>query len=460
MDFGFEPALYLAYVQMRRRARWSAEQLARHRARRLTQLRAHALARSPFYREFHGTDPRRAFEDLPILTKRVVMDEFDRLVTDPQVRLADVRTHVQQADHDRRFRFWYRIQLTSGTTGRVGVTVFDRRAWLGVLSTWTRAGDLAGRKIGPTHRVRTASIAATSSWSTSGQVSKSFESWWEPTMRMAAGTPLPEIVERLNRFRPQLLVTYASMVRVLATEQRAGRLAIRPSFVFSTGEVQTAEGRRLGREAWGSEPFDQYATTETGALAVECRQGRRRHLMDDLHVIEVVDADGRAVPDGEWGTRVLVTPLFNRTMPLIRYELSDRVRLSPEPCRCGRTLRVLDAIEGRAEEVLSFPTADGGLVAVDPQVYHPVLDRLPVAAWQVRRQDGRVVVLLAAPDRPVDEAAIAADLGRMLAGRGAIPSEIRVQIVPEIERTAAGKAPVVLASTAAPESSPPIDGEG
>jgi phenylacetate-coenzyme A ligase PaaK-like adenylate-forming protein len=454
MDFGFEPALYLAYFQMRRRARWSPERLARHRVERLARLRAHAVARSPFYREFHGTDPGRPFEDLPVLTKTVVMDQFDRLVTDRAIRLADVRTHVQHNDRDRRFRFWYRVQLSSGTTGRVGVTVFDRRAWLGVLSTWMRASDIAGRRISPTHRVRTASIAATSPWSTSGQISKSFESWWEPTIRMTAGTPLPEIVERLNRFQPQHVVTYASMVRVLATEQRAGRLAIRPRFVFSTGEVQTAEGRRLGHEAWGTEPFDEYAATETGALAVECREGRRRHLMDDLHVIEVVDADGRPVPDGEWGSRVLVTPLFNRITPLIRYELSDLVRLSPDRCRCGRTLRVLDAIEGRAEEVLSFPTADGGLVAIDPQVYQPVLDRLPVAAWQVRREDGRVVVLLAAPDRPVNEAAIAADLGRVLAGRGARPSEIQVLIVSEIERTAAGKAPVVLATRTI------TDGEG
>ena len=445
MDFGFEPALYLAHFQMRRRARWSPERLARHRAAQVSRLRAHALAHSAFYRDFHGTDPRRPFEDLPILTKQIVMDEFDRVVTDPRIRLADLRTHVQQTERDAKFGRWYRIQLSSGTTGRVGVTVFNRRAWVGVLSSWMRAGDLAGRRIGPTHRVRTASIAATSPWSTSGQISKSFESWWEPTLRITAGAPLALIVERLNRFRPQLVVTYASMVRVLATEQLGGRLAIAPSFVFTTGEVQTAEGRRLAREAWGSEPFDQYAATETGALAVECQQGRRRHLMDDLHVIEVVDADGRPVPDGEWGSRVLVTPLFNRTTPLIRYELSDRIRLSPDPCPCGRTLRVLDAIEGRAEEVLTFPTADGGLAAIDPQVYHPVLDRLPVAAWQVRRDDGRVVVLLAAPDRPVDASAIAADLGRMLAGRGARPSEIRVQVVPEIERTAAGKAPVVLA---------------
>ena len=65
------------------------------------------------------------------------------------------------------------------------------------------------------------------------------------------------------------------------------------------------------------------------------------HVFEDLVHVEVVDDDGRAVPDGSPGSRILVTNLLNRTQPLIRFELTDLVTVSPEPCPCGRPFKVL-----------------------------------------------------------------------------------------------------------------------
>jgi hypothetical protein len=59
------------------------------------------------------------------------------------------------------------------------------------------------------------------------------------------------------------------------------------------------------------------------------------------------------MPPGVYGDKLLVTSLFNRTQPLIRYELSDSVRLSPVSCPCGRPFALIDDIQGRMEEVLS-----------------------------------------------------------------------------------------------------------
>jgi phenylacetate-coenzyme A ligase PaaK-like adenylate-forming protein len=47
--------------------------------------------------------------------------------------------------------------------------------------------------------------------------------------------------------------------------------------------------------------------------------------------------------------------IFERfTQPLIRYEISDRIRLTSESCPCGRPYRVIESIEGRQEDVLHF----------------------------------------------------------------------------------------------------------
>jgi phenylacetate-CoA ligase len=75
------------------------------------------------------------------------------------------------------------------------------------------------------------------------------------------------------------------------------------------------------------EPFDWYGITEGGVLACDCASHQGMHLFEDLFWVENVDRHGHPVPDGAVGHKLLITDLFNRTQPLIRYELSDMVVL-------------------------------------------------------------------------------------------------------------------------------------
>lgn len=153
-----------------------------------------------------------------------------------------------------------------------------------------------------------------------------------PTLRADAAAPITDTVTALNAFAPRLLVGYASALRELAAEQAAGRLRIHPQAVMSASEVLTATTAWDLTAAWGHEPFDVYAATETAGIASPC-QFHGRHLYEDLVICEVVDDTGAPVPEGTTGSRLLVTVLFSRTLPLIRYELSDRVALDTISCR-------------------------------------------------------------------------------------------------------------------------------
>ena len=53
-------------------------------------MRAYAAAKSPFYRRFHAGAESAPLEELPVLTKAVLMDNFDQISTDPAIRLADL----------------------------------------------------------------------------------------------------------------------------------------------------------------------------------------------------------------------------------------------------------------------------------------------------------------------------------------------------------------------------------
>jgi phenylacetate-CoA ligase len=348
--------------QLRRRDRWTRRRLEDHQARALRFLREHAYKRSVFYRRFHKGLTARPLNELPILTKGMVMEHFDELVTDPTIRLADVEAHLATlSGADELFDGRYRVASTSGSTGRRGLFLWDPDEWATVLASYNRSLDWAGVKTGLAHRTRMAVVSSTTPWHQSARVGASVSSPWVPTLRLDSGDPLESIVERLNGFQPKVLVAYASTVHLLAEVQLAGRLRISPSFVFASSEVLTDQARRRVEEAWGKKPFEVYAATEPAGIASECVQHRGMHLFEDLVITEVVDENNRPVPPGTFGEKVLVTVLFSRTMPLIRYEMSDSVRPAASPhCLCGRPFALIDGIQGRAEDVLRFvPRPEG-----------------------------------------------------------------------------------------------------
>jgi len=81
-------------------------------------------------------------------------------------------------------------------------------------------------------------------------------------------------------------------------------------------------------------------------------------------------------------------------MPLIRYEISDVVRIVEEPCPCGRPFHVIEAVEGRAEDVLFFSRCNGNSepVAVHPNVFHQALELVPSSGWQVVQDEAGLTV--------------------------------------------------------------------
>ena len=441
------PALLSRVLWQRRRLRgrehWTTPQLHAHQQRALTMLREHAVARSPFYRRFHRGLERAPLTRLPPLSKATLMDAFDEASTDRTLRLADLQAYLDDERSDERFgRYW--VAATSGSSGRRSIIPTDAAEWAAVIASYARANEWAGVRAGLRHRTRMAVVSSRTAWHQSARVAASVRSPLVDSVRLDAAAPLVEVVDQLNAAQPEVLVGYASMIRTLADEQLAGRLRIAPRAVNSSSEVLSPASRDLATRAWGRPPFDVYAATETGGIAAECAHHTGMHLFEDLVIAEVVDADYRPVPDGESGDRLLVTVLSSRTLPLIRFELTDRVRLSTARCPCDRPFRLVSGIEGRTDDVLTLPSAGGGTVRVHPVLFHQVLDLVDAAGWQVRQEDGGVTVLVASPGDGVDAARLQADVSGALTAAGAI-TPVRVRPVDTIPAGAAGKRPLVVA---------------
>src|ERR671913_544161 len=439
--------------RLRQRDRWTRRQLEEHQRRALHRMREYTYARSLFYRRFHKGFPDRPLGDLPILTKEMVMEHFDKLVTDPTVRLEDVEAHLATLrGGDELLGGRYRVASTSGSTGRRGLFLWDPGEWATVLTSYNRSFDWAGVGAGLTHRTRMAMVSSTTPWHQSARVGASVSSPWVPTLRIDSGDPLERIVERLGRFQPKVLVAYASMAHLLAEEQLAGRLRISPNFVFASSEVFTEQARRRVEKAWGKKPFEVYAATEPAGIASECEQHQGMHLFEDLVITEVVDENNKPVPPGTFGEKVLVTVLFSRTIPLIRYEMSDSVRLSSSPhCPCGRPFALIDGIQGREEDVLHFPAKSGGQVSVQPIIFHRVMDAVPAGGWQVVQGTEGLTVLLSGVREDFADAALIDSLRRELEVQGVIVPPVKVRRVLNIPRTTVAKAPLIKAYLPASE---------
>jgi len=422
------------------RDRWPRERLLEYQRDRLRELVAHAVTNSPYYRTAIGAavpaDIR--LEDLPVLGKTALMNEFDRIVTDPRLRLADVLRHLAGEQAGDPLFGEYRLFATGGATGERAVVAFDHAGWEIVLANVRRWLTVMGvRPVG-----RNLGIGAPTPLHLTNRVFREIQAGESGAPRLTVITPTPEIVDALNGYQPELLLTYPSIIRRLLEEQEAGRLRIAPRLVCSTAETLSADVRARVQDVWGVTLFDGYGTTETGVIGMECPMHAGIHVAEDLLVYEVVDRHDRPVPPGTLGDKVLVTVLFNRVVPLIRYEISDLVMAADGACPCGRPHRRLAMIDGRREDVLDLPARGGGRVSLHALRLRGRLLRLPdVRQFEVVPQASgvriRVVLREAAPRETVlreVRRAVSEELDRA----GAIVESLTVDAVERIERAGAG----------------------
>ena len=407
---------------------------------RFADLVRSAVAGSRFYRElYRGVDTRVVRPtDLPSVTKAQLMERFDDWVTDPRLERAGLEAHLERLDGDRLYLRKYRVVASSGSTGRRGVFVFSPDEWLVNLGNFCRVNE----QILDVHprwpRVRAASVGATDPLHVSARTSLAAGVGVNRVLRLDARQPLADLVAALDAFQPEVLFGYPSILALLADVQRSGRLHIRPEKVTTLSEVRTPEMEALIRAAWGTAPYNWYGISEGGVLAADCSRHQGMHVLEDLFLVENVDEAGRPVPDGVIGHKLLLTNLFNRTQPMIRYELSDMVALESGECACGRSLRRVVAIEGRTSEIVRFPAAAGGEVAVHPFTLESPFTEMPdVLQYKLVHEPTVLRVLVVAREDGARDAIarrIADTMVGALVAAGAIPPPVRVELLEALDR--------------------------
>lgn len=202
----------------------------------------------------------------------------------------------------------------------------------------------------------------------------------------------PAYLDALRHYRVTHLIAYASSAAALARELLGvGLRATGPLVVLTNSEPVHPDQRDVIERGLGAKVRETYGMVETAAGASECKAASL-HLWPDAGFVEILSDDGpEPVAVGATG-RLIATALLNPDMPLIRYAVGDRARLSTRrSCQCGRALPMLDGIEGRTNDTLLAP--DGRIV----YWLNPVFYGLPVSEAQIVQETRDTVRVIYVP---------------------------------------------------------------
>ena len=332
----------------------------RLREQRLARLIDATLSDSPFYRQ--RQPHARCLGDFQPVTKAELMQHFDDWATDR--RITQAAAHAFVDDPHRIADAWlgdYLVWTSSGTTGEPGLFVQDA----GSLAAYDAIDGLRLRGAAPTQPAfgswdgaqRFAFVGATGGHF-AGHVSverlrRLVPAAIAPTIRVfSVLEPLRRVAVDLQAMQPTILITYPSCAAALAQMQLDGALTLGLDEVWVGGEHLSAPQRELVRSAFGCTLRNNYGASEFYSIACECAHGRL-HLNDDWVILEPVDDRLQPVPAGTTSHSVLLTNLANRSQPLLRYQLADRVLFATDACACGSAFPVID-VEGRADDTLQL----------------------------------------------------------------------------------------------------------
>lgn len=377
-----------AYARDRRLHFPDRDALQRHQERSLSAFRRRVLVRSPYFAAFAD----RPWEAWPRMDKASMMQHFDRMNTAGLQRdtLWDVAMNDERS---RRFgSTWngYSVGLSSGTSGQRALFVAgvrERSQWAGTVLArlLPHLLPVPGARPSSAHRQR---------WQRErvALFLRSGNSLYSAVRNPVLSFTFFDLFEhfesqwpRLDALDPTVIVAPAQVLRALALAKQAGQLRLPHARVVSVAEVLEADDRELLTQVFGR-PDEVYQATE-GFLGVTCAHGNL-HLNEAYIKVEPEWLDAqRFVP--------VITDFTRTTQPIVRYRLDDVLRTTGRGCTCGDPSMVIDAIEGRCNDMLILPGAHGADVRVFADAIARVMAlSLPRHAdWRLRQKGGRHVCL-------------------------------------------------------------------
>jgi phenylacetate-CoA ligase len=345
------------------------KELENLRDSRLRAMVKYAATTVPYYQDLMSSR-RLSWRDFSTVKDLDLLPTIDKatVVTDPN-RFVSTSEIGQKS-----------IQFqTSGTTGERLSVWLDRRYLLSQAGVGRREKAVVGELLGK--EIQFKSLYISYPESTPAKI-------WE-FYRKAAFTPigtnrrlvpiskpLEEIVQVLDEYRPDVLMSYGSFLPLLFQflEQKKLKCWL-PNLVRFGADSLSPEGRDRIETQFKIPVLSNYGSVECLKIGFECGQNSGFHLHEDVCHVRILKANGDEVEPGEKG-EVVISNLINRGTVLLNYRLGDIAALSHDRCNCGRTTHRLSDLEGRVEDLILLK---------DGKTVHPR------SVWSIFKEEPRVL---------------------------------------------------------------------
>ena len=352
----------------------SQEKIKKLQNKRLKKLVKYAKNNSPYFKDLYATIGEDfSLEDLPTTNKIEMMKNFDNWITDSNVSMQKIEEFTRNIDNvGRMINGKYLIFKTSGSTGNPATVLYDKQnidvaSAVAAFRTFARKKDFrAFMKNGR----RTAGVFANYGFYLACGMSRYLQLKMprkKNKITVDVNASEEQIIKELNGFNPSMLSGYPSNLALLDNFEE---LTIKPDIVITGGELLTDEIRKKLTEKFNCYVQTHYSCTEAGEVACECSE-KHLHINEDWVIVEPVDKNNNPVEYGVLSDKVLITNLSNYIQPFIRYEVTDRVIVHNEKCKCGKSSCWLE-IEGRTDDILEFE--NGTLIA--PMSFYKILEEV------------------------------------------------------------------------------------
>ena len=382
----------------------------------VSAMLSHAARYSPYYREQQWASRLRAgrevsFQEIPITPKTLVRDQTEQFYGS-FVPPSEGKVHVKH---------------TSGSSGEPMQVLKTQRHFQINLTENRRHMDAWGFS---SHR-RVAHILFPDLEHPVGRLEERSlpgggQQWDLSTLNTG------DALDLFRRTAASLVLAFPSIM--LGVLERCAELgqALPIRLISTVSEVVPDELRRYARQIPNCRLMDIYGCVEAGLIAVQCPQCDAYHPADRHLILEFITDSGRPAGPGELG-RVIITPLFNRAMPLIRYETGDYAVLAGNK-GCPYSPRAIARIVGREKNLFKLP--DGEKVAA--MLPSGIAHHLGVRQFKLFQTSYAEVELHYVPragDAEIEEAAAQTIVNRYLSPR----FRVHCRRVSEIPRLPSGK---------------------
>ena len=245
-----------------------------------------------------------------------------------------------------------RIHASTGTTGKptvVGYTRKDMEIWTELVARFLVAGGLTDEDI--------VQIAFGYGLFTGGfGLHYGAESVGATVIPASSGNTERQIMLMQDLGTTALVCTPTYAVYIGEILEKTG---IKPEDLslrlgFFGGEFWTESIRKKIEKSLGIMATDNYGLSEIIGPGVsgECIYQKGMHIAEDHFLFEIVNPKSlKPVAEGETG-EVVITTLTKEALPVIRYRTRDISRIIPDACPCGRTMRRMEKVTGRTDDML------------------------------------------------------------------------------------------------------------